>query len=182
VEKADLKAHALMTPGKPAWKAIVAHFGSSILNPDKTINRKKLGSIIFSRPEERKFLDDLIHPLVIKAKESEILRLGRQGKFKIFVSEAALTIESGFHPFFDRVIVVFCEPDVQITRLMERDAIGREEALMRIGSQMPQEEKLAFADYRINTSGSPEETIEQTEGVFRLLMQDYQLKAGEERL
>lgn len=179
VEKADSTAHALLSPDQPAWKTVIAHFGPGILNPDRTIDRKKLGSIIFSRPEEKRFLDGLIHPLVMEEKKKAIERVRRRGIHKIYVSEAALTIESGFHTFFDKIIVAFCEPEIQILRLMERDGLGRREALMRIESQMPQEEKLSFADYRINTSGSIMDTIEQAEGVFRHLVQDHQLKAAE---
>ena len=170
-----------MSPDLPVWKSVVAHFGPGILNPDRTINRNKLGSYVFARPEEKRFLDNLIHPLVMDEKKKNIERVSQLGIHKIYVSEAALTIESGFHVFFDKIIVVFCELEIQIMRLMERDGIGRKDALMRIGSQMPQEKKLSFADYRINTSGSIMSTIEQAEGVFRHLMQEYQLKAAQAR-
>ena len=76
------------------------------------------------------------------------------------------------------IIVTHCRPDIQQQRLMDRDGIGKEEALRRIASQMPQEEKLSFADYAIDTSGSLRETVEQTERIFRQLMQDYYLKSA----
>ena len=87
IHKADLVAHSLIEPGKPAWKKILARFGPSIQNEDKTINRKKLGSIVFASEEDRLFVNDVIHPLVLKAREAEIKKLKGQGNYKIFMSE-----------------------------------------------------------------------------------------------
>jgi dephospho-CoA kinase len=164
-----------MEPEKPAWKSVVAHFGREILNPDKTINRSILGEIVFSDNKEREFLNGIIHPLVFEKKKEIIYKLRKEGSYKIFVSEAALTIEAGFADFFDRIIIALCKKDTQITRLMERDQISRKAALKKIQSQMDPEKKAQFADYSIDTSGRIQNTIEQTEIVFRNLMMDYQL-------
>jgi dephospho-CoA kinase len=176
VHYADQIAHQFMEPERPAWKKIVSHFGSGILNPDKTINRKKLGALVFADEKKRNFLNQLIHPLVLKEKEKIIDKLEKDSHYKIFVSEAALTIESGFAEFFEKIIVVFCGEEIQIKRLMERDNINREDALKKIGSQMPPEEKLKRADYVIDSSGSVQNTVEQTEKVFLSLMLDYEKK------
>lgn len=176
VHRADKIAHHLMEPEKPAWKKIVAHFGEKILNEDKTINRKKLGTIVFSDKKERMFLNKLLHPLVIEKKKEEVDRLQTEGRYKIFVSEAALTLEAGFSSFFDKIVVVYCQKEIQIKRLMERDQISREEAMKKIEAQMPPQEKLKLADYVIDSSGSLQKTVEQTERVFRSLMIDYELK------
>jgi dephospho-CoA kinase len=178
IHHADLVAHELMEPEKPAWDAVVAHFGQKILNPDKTINRLKLSEIVFSDHKERQFLNNIIHPLVFKKKKEIIQTLRKEGVYKIFVSEAALTIEAGLTDFFDRIIIAFCKKDIQITRLMERDRISQKDALKKIQSQMDPEKKAQFADYRIDTSGRFQNTIEQTEIVFRNLMMDYQLLYG----
>jgi dephospho-CoA kinase len=175
IHHADLVARELTEPEKPAWKTIVSHFGEKILNPDKTINRSKLGGIVFSNNKERLFLDNIIHPLVFEKKKEIIHKLRKEGSYKIFVSEAALTIEAGFADFFDRIIIAFCKKDTQIRRLMERDKISRTAALNKIQSQMDPEKKAQLADYRIDTSGRIQDTIEQTEVVFRNLMMDYQL-------
>ena len=175
IHHADLVARELMEPEKPAWESVVAHFGTKILNSDRTINRSVLGEIVFADEKERLFLNSVIHPLVF-AKKKEIIHLLREkGDYKIFISEAALTIEAGFSDFFDRIIIAFCKKDTQIKRLMERDAINRQDALKKIQSQMDPEEKAEFADYRIDTSGDIQNTIEQTEIVFRNLMMDYEL-------
>lgn len=181
VENADETARKLMFPGLPVWQAVVKHFGHDILNSDETINRKKLGEIIFSNPEEKRFIDSLIHPLVLAAKKKTIAHLLLHGTYRIYISEAALTIESGSHEFFDRIIVTSCKPEIQIRRLMERDGIGRAEALKKITSQMPQDEKKSYADYLIDTSGSMMDTLEQTERLYRHLVQDYELKKADAR-
>jgi len=176
IHHADKIAHELMQPEKPAWKKIVAHFGKRILNEDKTINRSQLGSIIFRDEKERHFLNNLIHPLVFKKKKEIINILEKEGRYKIFVSEAALTIEAGFVDFFNRIIMIYCKKEVQIKRLMERDKIGRTEAIKKIKSQMQPEKKLKYADYIIDSSGSLPSTVEQTERVYRNLMLDYEMK------
>jgi len=176
IHSADQAARDLMKPGKPAWKKIVSHFGPQILNPDQTINRSRLGSIVFSDEKKRQFLNSLVHPLVLRKKKQVIRRLEKKGKYKIFVSEAALTIESGYAPFFDRVIVVHCAEDVQVKRLMERDKISRRDAFKKIRSQMPSPEKRRYADYVIDTSGSFENTERQTDDVYQHLLRDYSKK------
>jgi dephospho-CoA kinase len=179
VHSADRVAHNLIKPGRPAWREAVAHFGRGILNPDQSIDRAKLGKIVFSDPEARKFLNGLIHPLILRKKMEAIRRLEREGRYRIFVSEAALTVESGFAPFFDRIVAVDCPKRVQVRRLMERDGIPRREALKKIGSQMPSEQKIKFADYIIDTSGTLAETAGQTARVYRALLADFRKKQKE---
>ncbi|MBC8358605.1 MAG: dephospho-CoA kinase [Candidatus Aminicenantes bacterium] len=176
IHHSDKIAHDLSMPGEPAWEKIVAHFGEKILKKDKTINRAQLGKIIFSNKKEQAFLNELIHPLVFEKKKEIIKTLKKEGRYKIFVSEAALTIEAGFADFFDKIITTHCRKEVQIDRLMKRDQISRAEALNKIKSQMPPEEKLKYADYIIDSSGSLQSTIEQTERVYRNLMLDYEMK------
>jgi dephospho-CoA kinase len=178
VHESDTLAHRLIEPEKPAWKAIVGHFGQRILNPDKTINRAVLGSIVFDDPQERRFLDGVLHPMVMQKKKNIMRRIENQGKHKIFISVAALTFEAGFAEYFDKIVVVYCSRKIQLKRLMERDRIKQEEALKKIDSQMRPEEKLKAADYIIDTSGAMPQTIEQAEQVFRNLMLDYQLKTS----
>ncbi len=178
IHHADKVAHELMEPHKSAWEKIVDHFGTEILNEDKTINRPRLGKIIFSDKKEQSFLNALLHPLVQEKKKETIQKLEQEGHFNIFVSEAALTVEAGLTDFFDKVIVVYCSQDVQIKRLMERDRITRKEALQKFKSQMKPEDKLKYADYIIDTSGTLKDTVEQTERVYRNLMIDFEVKMG----
>ena len=176
VHSADKAAHDLMSPGRPAWKKIVARFGRDILREDRTIDRSRLGPAVFSDPSARRFLDRLIHPLVLTEQEQILRRLEREGRVLIFVSEAALTVEAGYARHFDLVVVVHCSKSEQVRRLRERDGIGRAAALRKIGAQMPRKEKLRHADYAIDTTGSLAETVEQTERVCACLHQDAKLK------
>lgn len=176
IQESDTVAHDLQAPETPAWKALVSHFGEKILNPDKTVNRRALGSIVFADKKEREFLDNLLHPLVMEKKRGLIKTIEKGGSHKIFVSVAALTIEAGFAEFFDKIIVVQCDKEIQLKRLMERDSIGRDEALKKISSQMPTDEKIKYADYIIDTSGSLRQTLDQAEKVYRNLMMDFELK------
>ena len=181
IHSADKAAHDLMSPGRPAWKKIVARFGRDILRQDRTIDRSRLGSVVFSDPTARRFLDGLLHPLVLMEQERLLRRLEREGRVRIFVSEAALTLEAGYARHFDRVVVVHCSKSEQVRRLRQRDGIRRAAALLKIGAQMPRKEKLRHADYTIDTTGSLTETVEQTERVYARLVQDAEAKEGVSR-
>jgi dephospho-CoA kinase len=175
---ADSEAHKLMRPGRPAWKAVVARFGPSILRPDRSIDRSRLGPLVFADPAARRFLDGLVHPLVRTEQEKAVRRLERAGGNPILIVEAALTIEAGYARHFDRVVVVDCRKPEQIRRLRLRDGIGRAEALRKIGTQMPAREKRKHADYVIDASGSLAGTVEQTERVYAQLVRDAELLAS----
>jgi dephospho-CoA kinase len=177
VLSADATAHALMRPRRPAWKAVVGRFGREILKEDLTIDRGRLGRIVFADPAARRFLDRLVHPRVMAEHEKAARRLEREAgpPARIFVVEAALTIEAGYAPAFDRVVVVHCSKADQVRRLRQRGLSGRE-ALRRIGTQMGRREKLARADYAIDTSGTLASTIEQAERLYAQLVRDAELK------
>ncbi len=164
-----------MRPGRAAWKRVVAKFGSSILRPDRTIDRSALGAIVFSDPAARRFLDRLIHPLVLAEQAKAVRRLEREGRTRIFVAEAALTIEAGYAGLFDRIVVVRCGGPQQVRRLCRRDGISRAAALRKIGAQMPLREKLRHADYVVDASGTLEGTIDETERVYAQLVRDAEI-------
>ncbi|MBN2198819.1 MAG: dephospho-CoA kinase [Candidatus Aminicenantes bacterium] len=176
VHSADETAHELLAAGEPAWKAVVSHFGEGVLKSDGTIDRRKLGAVVFAQETERLFLNAVLHPLVMEKKREAVARLKKEGRHKIFVSEAALAIESGFASFYDKVIVVFCPPEIQEERLMIRDGIDFEEARRKIRSQMPVEDKKRRADYLIDSSGSLAETERRTDIVYRRLVRDAEEK------
>ena len=176
VHVADTAARELMSPGTDVWRTVTDHFGSGILREDGTIDRAKLGAIIFSDNKERAFLNGLVHPRIFERIKEMVARLEKEGRHTIFVSEAALVVEAGFARFYDKIVVAHCDRDIQVRRLMGRDGIDRAEALKKIGSQLGQEEKLKHADYTIETSGTLAETIEQTERVYAMLVQDSELK------
>lgn len=176
VFSADREAHALMSPGRAAWRAVAARFGPSVLRPDRTIDRARLGALVFSRPADRRFLDHLVHPLVLAEQDKAARRLEREGGRRILVVEAALVFEAGAAGRFDRVVVVHCPKAEQVRRLMSRDGLSRAQALRRIGAQLPAREKRKRADYVIDASGDLAATVDQTERVYAQLVRDLEEK------
>src|ERR1041385_5290458 len=149
---ADQTAREVVMPGTPGLNALTEAFGEEILNTDGTLDRKRLGALIFADQSQRQRLNQILHPFII-ARQDEILREWEtRDPGGIGIVDAALMIESGGYRRFDKLIVVHCRPEVQLERLMLRDQLSREEAQRRIASQMPQEEKQRFADYLIDTS------------------------------
>ncbi|MBC7348374.1 MAG: dephospho-CoA kinase [Candidatus Aminicenantes bacterium] len=176
VQNADLLAHELMSPGSEIWQELLQHFGPGILQEDRTIDRQKLGEIIFREEAERLFLNRLTHPRLLEKIQQTISQLEKTGGYEIYITEAALVIETGYYHYYDRIILTHCQPEIQLERLCRRNGITREKALEKIRAQLPDEQKIPLAHYLINTSGSLEETVEQTERVYLNLYQDLLLK------
>ena len=153
---ADLLAREVVAPGEAAYDAIVAEFGEGILNPDRTINRLALGSMVFADPEARRRLEDITHPAIRRRAEQRLADLRHDGTQVVFYV-APLLIEAGAASRVDEVWVVYADRETQIQRLIERDKIGRNEALQRIEAQMPMEEKKKFGRVVIDNQGTPEE-------------------------
>src|SRR5689334_5383148 len=167
---ADLTAREMVMPGTPGLKALTEAFGEEILNTDGTLDRKRLGALIFADENQRQRLNYLLHPFII-ARQDEILREWELADPEgISIVDAALMIESGGYKRFDKLIVVHCRPEVQLERLMLRDKLSRDEALRRINSQMPQEEKQKFADYLIDTSDGFELTRSRSVEIYNQLI------------
>ena len=163
---ADRVARDVVEPETPGLRRVVEEFGPDILGADGRLDRAKLGAIVFADEPKRLLLNSIIHPLVFEVQDRWLKERELEDPNGIAVIDAALTIESGGYKRFDKLIVVWCEPELQLQRLMGRDGIGEEAALRRITSQMPQEEKKAYADYLIDTSKGFEDTRHQTAEVF----------------
>lgn len=166
---ADLTAREVVEPGQPAFNEIVNHFGREILSPDGTLDRAKLGAAIFALPAQREKLNAIVHPRVFEAQERWLAEIANRNPQPIAIIDAALMIETGSYRRFDKLIVVYCEPEIQIERLMARNNFSREEALARISAQMPSAEKLKYADFTINTSLGFEDTRRQVEALYSQL-------------
>ncbi len=167
---ADQTAREVVMPGTPGLEAIVHEFGEQVLNTDGTLDRKRLGALVFADENRRQRLNHILHPFII-ARQDEILReWEREDPKGIGIVDAALMIESGGYKRFDKLIVVHCRPEVQLERLMLRDKLSRDEAQRRINSQMPQEEKQKFADYLIDTSDGFDPTRSRTVEVYNRLI------------
>ncbi len=165
---ADQIAREVVKPGMPAWKALVETFGEDILASDQTIEREKLGKIVFADDEARLKLNRITHPEIGREMASQIVKYQEKGK-SFVVLEAALLLETDAKSMVNSVIVVTVDKDIQIQRLLKRDNISREEALQRIHSQMSGEEKAGQADYVISNSGSIEETEKQVHSLWQRL-------------
>lgn len=157
---ADVEAREAVEIGEEAYEQIVTYFGKGILNADHTINRSKLGEIIFNDSVKRQKLNEIVHPDVRRRmnekKEAAILR-GDQ----VVVLDIPLLFESGLKHMVNVVLLVYVEKDVQLQRLMDRNLLTKEEALARIQSQMPIEDKRKLADKVINNNGTIENTKKQ---------------------
>lgn len=166
---ADETAREVVLPGSPGLEAVAESFGREVLNPDGTLNRQRLGELVFGDEEKRRQLNQILHPFII-ARQDEIMReWEREDPDGIGIIDAALMIESGGYKRFDKLIVVHCRPEVQLERLMSRNGLSREDAEARINSQMPQAEKQKFADFLIDTSDGFESTRSRTVEVYKEL-------------
>jgi dephospho-CoA kinase len=163
---ADATAREVVEPGRPGLRDVARAFGQEIIRADGTLDRERLGSLIFADEKKRELLNSILHPYII-ARQDELLReweaINPEG---IGVIDAALMIESGGYKRFDKLIVVHCNPEVQLKRVMSRNNLSVAEAEQRIRAQMPQEEKKKFADYLIDTSDGFEATRRRTKEVF----------------
>lgn len=166
---ADLLARAVVEPGQEGLNAVIEAFGAEIVAPDGRLDRARLGAIIFADEKRRQLLNSVLHPLIIAAQDEQLHRWEREDRRGIAVVDAALMIESGSFRRFEKLIVVHCDPEVQVERLMKRNGMTRPEAVRRIAAQMPQEEKMRYADYLIDTSGSFDDSRRRTEEVYNSL-------------
>ena len=195
--KADAIAHQLMEPGRPVYDEIVRCFGTSILNPDRTINRAKVAEAAFGSPgsaatrggaaaggdtaKDRgaaprvKELNAIVHPAVIAHENEWMKEIVSRDPTAIVIVEAALILEANTGHRFDRLIVVTCQPEQRIQRYARRHGISenaaRAEVTRRMAAQIPDEEKVKAADFVIDNSGSLESTEEQVRSVFAALRQ-----------
>jgi dephospho-CoA kinase len=167
---ADAIAHELYEPGRETYFKVVSAFGRDILTESGAIDRRILGDLIFGNPEKRLLLNGLVHPDV----QAEIMRrafeIHKQGFNGILMVDAALMVESGFYRRLDRLIVIKCDPALQLLRVMNRSGLNIEQAKLRMESQMPTADKIRVADFIIDTSGTYADTRLQIERIYRELL------------
>jgi dephospho-CoA kinase len=169
VIQADDLGHKVLEPGGEAYDAVIAEFGTEILNADGLINRRKLAGMVFHDPQRLEKLNGLVHPPVRERAERMVQEFAATHPSGIAVNEAAILIETGSYRKFARLIVAACREDQQLERAMARDRMSLEEAQDRMRRQMPLSEKVKYADYVIDTSGTKEHTVEQTRAVYEFL-------------
>ena len=159
VLEADPIAHQAIERGGPAYDDIVQEFGAGVLAPNGSVDRKKLGAVVFADAARREKLNRIVHPHVIRRQQSQLEEWRRAG-FTVGIIEAALLIEAGYHTQLDRLVVCWCREEQQRERLMAR-GLNEQQARERIAAQMPIAQKRKLADDEIDCSGSIEGTRQQ---------------------
>lgn len=154
---ADQLARKVVVPGTAVYLEIVEAFGKGILRSDGAIDRKALGSVVFSDTEARKRLERITHPAIIKMAENLLEAERRKGTETVFYM-VPLLLEVGLASTVDEIWVVYTDGKTQMERLMKRDNIGEEEAQRKIAAQMPMDEKIRLGHKIIDNRGTPEET------------------------
>ena len=167
----DRLAHQVEEPDQPAWRRIVDHFGAGILNPDRTINRARLGAIVFEDREKLATLNGIVHPEVFQAWHRRLDEIRQARPDAIVISDVPLLIEAGMQSLVDVVVLVYVSPEEQIRRLMHRDGCSRREAQIRLGSQMSIDEKKQHAHIVIDNQGSVEATQKIVDQVWENLLE-----------
>jgi dephospho-CoA kinase len=166
---ADAVVRDLMQPGAPVYHEVVKHFGRDIVNQDGTINRKALANLVFPSGRVRE-LNAIVHPAVVRHQDDWMAEIEGGDPQAIAVVEAALILEAGAKGHFDKMIVVTCPIEKRVQRYAERFGISakdaRAEVERRSRAQMPDQEKVKFADYVIDNSGTLAGLEKKVEEVF----------------
>lgn len=162
----DVMSRDIVEPDTPAWKDIVDYFGESILNDDRTLNRAKLGDIVFADTEKRKKLEGFIYPRLFEEYNRRIREIEQSNPGALVLADTPLLFEANLQDFFNKIVVVYATSEQQIRRLTERDGLERDAVLARLEAQMPTEEKLKHADFVIDNCGSTEDLEQEVEKIF----------------
>lgn len=165
---ADQIAREVVAVGEPGWKQVAEAF-PDVIGEDGTIDRRKLGRLVFADAQQRRKLEAIIHPLVFE-------RIKTQGQLleqdnQIVFADIPLLYETNSHTWLDWVVVVYVPQEVQLRRLVQRDKLSEAEAWSRIQAQMSIEEKRKLADYVIDNSGSLAETKVQVDRLWHQIIE-----------
>jgi dephospho-CoA kinase len=164
---ADVLARAAVAPGSPALHEILRVFGTKVLSRDGTLDRRSLGARVFADPEERRVLEHIIHPEVLAAIDRWFSTL--PAAQPLAIADIPLLYEVGGAGAFERVIVAACDSEQQVRRVMARDGLSESDARARVAAQLPIADKVARADYVIDTNGTVAETNRQVDALCREL-------------
>lgn len=170
---ADAIAREVVEPGTEGLRAIVETFGEGVLTADGTLDRNKLGDVVFGDAEARGKLNAITHPR-IAARSAERMQELARGDAPYVIYEAALLVENDIYGAFDALVVVAADEATQIERLRHRDGIGEEAARARIDAQLPLTRKVQVADFVVRNDGAIEDTREQVRRTHRALLARFQ--------
>ena len=170
---ADALAHGVEAAGTEATAQIAARFGADVLASDGSVNRAKLGPIVFADPAARRDLEAIVHPAVYRAIAAGVRGFELLGEYPLAVVDVPLLFETGHDQEFDRIIVTICPPEMQLARLRER-GMSEEEARRRLAAQWPTDRKTARANFVIRTDATFDDTDRQADEVLlRLRPSDF---------
>lgn len=167
---ADQVARDVVAPGSTGLAGVIDLFGAEVLGDDGTLDRKRLGALIFADSGRRQVLERLLHPLIAAESMAQI-KGALEADPPMVIYDAPLLIEVGRAEQFRPLVVVAVPPEIQRARLMGRDGLDIQTSQARIDAQMPIAEKVALADHVINNGGSFEETETQVDALWKLLTQ-----------
>lgn len=165
----DLLGHEAYIPGQPAYNRVVQEFGTGILKEDGTINRQKLGPIVFSDKKKLELLNSIVWPEIHRMKMEIIDRVSREGNHKVVCFEGAVLFEAGWEKEANEVWCCVIPKDEAVTRIVQRNGLSEESALARIASQMSNEERVSKSHVILSTLWEPEFTQKQCEKAWQLL-------------
>ena len=168
---ADKIAHEIVKPGTQAWMDILVAFGKEYLNTDDSLNRSELGELVFNDPKEMDKLNTIMKPFLEERFKFAFEAYKNLG-FPIVIFDGPTIIESGHADLYRPLIVVSCDQDKQLERLMKRNHLTESQAMARINCQMPTSEKIKFADYVIDTNNTIEESINQTKIIIEKITKE----------
>jgi dephospho-CoA kinase len=163
---ADVLAREVVAPRQPAWRKITETFGREILQPDGTLDRDRLGKMVFGDPKQLEKLNAIVHPYVAVAQEQQSREIAGKDPHAVIVYDAALLIEAGAHTRMDTIIVVTADAQTQLARLRARDHLSTEEAMSRIAAQMRLAEKVKVADYVIDGTLPLEQLRKEVQRIY----------------
>lgn len=166
---ADELARDVVKPGKPAWREIVNEFGKTVLNADRTLNRRELGALVFGNRTKLRRLERIIHPHVAREQTRLTKQAAKKDPHAVVIYDVPLLFEAGIDKRVDRTIVVTADRDTQITRLKKRNGFSRAEAIRRKRSQMPLAKKIQRADHALNGTISRPSLRKQVGQLFKSL-------------
>src|SRR5699024_3341765 len=161
VVDADIIARHLLDQNEQAYNEVVKIFGSEILQENGEINRQALGALVFNHPDKLKQLDELMAPFLQESILAAIKQASQNQK--LVIVDVPLMYEKGYDEWMDQVAVVYCTPNQQLKRLMQRNQLTEKEAKQRIDSQLPIEMKKLLAEVVFDNSNDLTQTIQQVD-------------------
>ena len=168
---ADEVCRSLVEPGKPAWQEIVDLLGNGIVKADQILDRRKIADIVFNDLDKKKALEAILHPRVMDEEQAIYKDILKDDPVALVIIDAALLIESENYRKVDKVIVIACDEQSQLQRIMAKKSFSREDAQRRLQKQMPLEEKIKFADYVLHNDSGLSELEKKVEALFHQLKQ-----------